>query len=57
MGRVTPRDITSHIRDHSVECGPLIAKAMLTGGKLTKILSSFWDRFVIELKDDPSSRF
>ena len=45
----------THIRDHPVECRSLIAKAMLTRGKLTEILSSFWDCFVIELENNPSS--
>lgn len=46
----------THLRDHSVERRALVAEAMLTGGKLAKVLSSFWDGFVIEFKDNPSSR-
>lgn len=46
----------THVRDYPVERRSLVAKAVLAGGKLTEILGSFWDSFVIKLKDNPSGR-
>jgi hypothetical protein len=40
-----------------VETRSLVTKAMLTGGKLAKILGSFWDGFIIKFEDDPPSGF
>ena len=46
----------THLRDYPVEYRSLVTKAMLAGGKLAKVLGSFWDGLVIEFKDNPSSR-
>ena len=50
------RGVTTHIRDYPVECGTLVAKAMLTGGKLAEVLSSLGNSLVVEFEDNPPSR-
>lgn len=58
VGRVKPGGCTiTHIWYYPVETRSLVTKAMLTGGKLAKILGSFWDGFIIKFEDDPPSGF
>jgi len=52
-----PRGVMTHVRDHPVERRSLVAKAMLTGGKLAEVLGSFGDSFVIQFEDNPPGRF
>ena len=40
-----------------MELRSLVAKAMLTGGKLAEVLGGLGDSFVIQFEDDPPSRF
>ena len=46
----------THIWDYPVERRSLVAKAMLAGSKLTEILGSFWNSFVVKFEDNPSGR-
>jgi len=56
VGRAMPGGAITHIRNYPVERGPLVAKAMLTGGKLAEVLGSLWDSIVIKFEDDPPDR-
>lgn len=47
----------AHIWDYPVEYGSLVAKAMLTGGKLAEVLSGLGDSFVIKFEDNPPGSF
>ena len=49
--------VMAHIWDYPVEYGSLVAKAMLTRGKLAEVLGSLGDSFVIQFEDDPPGRF
>ena len=52
-----PRGVITHVRNYPVERRSLVAKAMLTGGKLSEVLSSFWDSFIIQFENNPPRRF
>ena len=38
------------LRDHTVEFGASVAKALLTGAKSTEVFSSLWNRIIVELE-------
>ena len=38
------------LRDHTMEFGASVAKALLTGAKSTEVFSSLWDRIIVELE-------
>ena len=52
-----PRGVVTYVRNYPVERRSLVAKAMLTGGKLTKVLGSLGNSFVIQFEDYPPGRF
>jgi len=51
-----PKGIMTHIWNHPVEYRSLVAKPMLTGCKLAKVLGSLWDSFIIKFENNPSGR-
>ena len=52
-----PKGVMTHVRNYPVESRSLVAKAMLTRGKLAEVLGSLGDSFVIQFEDDPPGRF
>jgi len=44
------------ILNYPVERRALVAKTVLTGGKLAKVLGSLGNGFVIKFEDDPTGR-
>lgn len=47
----------TNVWNYSVERGSLVTKAMLAGGKLTKVSGSLRNDLIIKFENDPSGRF
>lgn len=58
-GTVVVLEITTlahEVRNHTVECGTLVAKALLSGAESAEVFTSLWSYICAQLDNDTSQR-